>query len=95
MYGFGNYAADHFTARSYVYAPKWEKDVDYNPDHQRSSSALFTEDRGQDIICVLQVRGLGAIVLRATSSWTNKDGKLRFEGISTFTKADVGYSPKL
>lgn len=68
--------------------------IDYNPDHQRSSSALFIEDRGTDIVWILQVKGLGVIVMRAATSWRG-DGKMEFRGVSTFSKAEIGYAPSM
>lgn len=85
---FGNNFSDGYQSKSYKYEPKWEKDVDYNPDHRRSDSALFIEDRGHDIVWVLQVKGLGVIVLRALDSRS-------FCGLSEFTKEEIGYAPGL
>ena len=75
---FGNNAADGYVPRVHKYEPKWERTVDYSPDRRRSDGAMYIEDRGKDIIWVMQVRGLGALVFRATDSKT-------FEGVSTFT----------
>ena len=94
-YPFGNNWSDGYAAKSYVYKPAWERDIDYSPDHQRSSSAMFVEERGQDIVCVLQVRGLGAIVMRAQTDWRSTDGQLDFKGVSTFTKDEIGFTPNL
>jgi hypothetical protein len=92
---FGNNAYNGYQAKSYEYKPTWEKDVDYNPDHQPSSSASYYEDRGADVLFVMQVKGLGVVTMRATSSWGNPAGKLRFDGVGIFTKADIGYSPNI
>lgn len=66
----------------------WASIPDYNPDHQPSHSAMYIEDRGGDIVWLLQVKGLGVIMLRALDSRT-------FVGMSEFTKAEIGYSPDL
>lgn len=94
-YEFGNNRYDGYQAKPYVYRPTWQTDVDQNPDHRPSSSMLRTVDRGADIVMMIQVKGLGALCLRATSSYLNKDGKLRFEGVSLFDRFDIGYSPDL
>jgi hypothetical protein len=94
-YNFGNNASDGYQARPHEYTPAWEKQVDYNPDHQPSSGAIFIETMGADILGVFQVRGLGVLILRATPDLTDPLGKLKFTGLSIFTKADIGYSPQL
>jgi hypothetical protein len=95
MHNFGNNQYDGYQAKTYEYKPAWEKDVDYCPDRQPSSSALFYESRDDSVLFVMQVKGLGVVTMRATSSWENSDGKLRFDGVGIFTKADIGYSPDL
>jgi hypothetical protein len=63
-----------------------------NPDRMASSSATFIEERDGNIYWVMQVKGLGVIVLRGGTSWLLKDGKIEFKGMSTFTKSEIGYS---
>jgi hypothetical protein len=94
-HNFGNNYSDGHQAKSYDYKPTWEKDVDYNPDHQPSSSRKITVERGRDILMVLQVKGLGVITLRATTSWLDKDGDLHFEGCGIFDRGEIGYAPGL
>lgn len=68
----------------------WVEYKDFNPDRQRSSSGMIVEpdDKG-NYRWVLLVKGLGAIVMRASA---NPDtGRLEFQGISEFTDAEVGW----
>lgn len=94
FYDFGNNRNDGYTAKSYEYTPGWEKDVERNPDKLRSSAGMWIEDHNGDLMWVLQVKGahgekLGAMVLRASSSYKNSDGKLEFMGVSEFTAAEI------
>jgi hypothetical protein len=59
-----------------------------DPDRERSTSALYVEERENDIVYVLQVKGLGAIMMRASYS---DDDQLRFNGLSTFTESEIGF----
>ena len=68
---------------------RWVDYKDFNPDHQRSSGAMFIEDRGVDIVWVLQVKGLGALMLRADSD--RETGRLNFKGVSEFTDREIGH----
>ena len=65
---------------------------DYNPDHQRSWSALFIEEDTDGIRYTMQVKGLGVIIMRAVYE---TDGTLIFKGLSTFSKSEIGYSPTI
>jgi hypothetical protein len=94
-HNFGNNYSDGHHAHSYEYKPTWEKDVDYNPDHRPSSSAIHIADRGNDVIMVLQVKGLGVITLRASTSWLDKPGNVRFDGCGIFDRGEIGYAPGL
>lgn len=94
-HSFGNDHRDGYQAKAYEYAPTWEKDVDYNPDHQRSSSAMFIDDQGDEIRWVLQVKGLGVITMHAATNWESDLGRLEFKGVGIFTKGEIGYSPGL
>jgi hypothetical protein len=71
----------------------WETITNYNPDHCPSFSAKFYKDRSTEVQCILQVKGLGVITMRATRA--NEDGTLQFDGIGILTKSDIGYSPSL
>lgn len=73
----------------------WPRIDDFNPDHAPSRSAICYEALGDGVVCVLQVKGLGVLVLRATPDSSNADGKLVFAGVSEFTKGEIGYSPTL
>ncbi len=66
--------------------------IDYNPDHRPSSSAFFIEDKGNKVAAVLQVKGIGAVVLRAEY---DSNGLFTFYGMSIFSKAEIGYKPDL
>lgn len=63
--------------------------IDPNPDNQRSSSAMWVEDKGRELLWVLKVKGLGALVMRATSD--AETGRLSFEGLSEFTDSEIGW----
>jgi hypothetical protein len=56
-------------------------------DDRPSEAGLYAEDRGQDVIWVLPVQGLGAIVLRAQE----ENGALVFRGVSEFTDIQIGH----
>lgn len=86
---FGNNRGDDYTAKPYVYTPAWEKDVDYNPDHRPSDSDMFIEGRGDDVMCVLAVQGLGAVLFRVSVGATKADRQ--FHGMSLFTDAEIGH----
>jgi len=88
-YDWGNCFSDGYTMKTYEYKPKWDMTVDYNPDHRRSTSATYIEDRGKEILWVMQVRGLGAIVMRAGSD--KYTGRMDFRGVSEFTDAEIGH----
>lgn len=61
----------------------WTTEVERNPDKRRSSSRLELEDQGQELRWLMEVRGLGALLMRATSDPTT--GRLQFNGVATFT----------
>ena len=91
-YHFGNDHRDGYQAKSYEYKPEWEKDVDFNPDHYPSATPPIIEPDGASIRYCLPIRGLGVIILRGEMT----DHEVcEFKGVSIFTKADIGYSPKL
>lgn len=88
MNPFGNNAYDNYTAKPHVYEPKWEKQIDYNPDHRPSDSRCWIENRDDSAYEVLQVAGLGALVLRVGY---DADGKLVDKGVSEFTDGEIGW----
>jgi hypothetical protein len=75
----------------------WPTIPDYNPDCQPSSGAIYIEALGERVVGVLQVKGLGVLVFTALPpDFTDTRGKVRFDGaLSTFTKAEIGYSPNM
>ncbi len=89
MYNFGNTWEDGHTAMPYKYMPKWETEIDQNPDHLPSSSAMFIESRENDVIWVLAVAGLGALVLRA--DYEPESSTPVFKGVSEFSDAEIGW----
>lgn len=91
--GYNPYA--DFNPKPVKYEPKWEKNVDYNPDHQPSSSQHFVKDEGKTLLVVWQVKGLGVMTMRASSDPRSNTGKLIYHGMSIFTNDEIGYSPKL
>lgn len=69
--------------------PSSGKLINFDPDIRPSSSALWAEDRGADVIWVIQVKHFGALVLRATP--TDDGEKIEFNGVSGFTDAEIGW----
>ena len=88
---FGNNREDGYTAKPYVYAPKWEKTVDYNPDHAPSTSGMFIEERAKDIMWLLPVAGLGVLVMRAEYEMTGESMSMVFKGVSEFSDQEIGW----
>ena len=71
-------------------AEKWVAYKDYNPDRQRSTAGMWVEpDHQGNYRWVLAVKGLGALVMRATSNDTT--GRLNFQGLSEFTENEIGH----
>ena len=79
---------DYFSKPSYPAAPQWDL---RDPDREPSRSGMAAEDHEGMLHWVFKVKGLGVIVLRATSSYKNDDGKMAFKGMSTFTNTEVGF----
>lgn len=91
---FGNNYQDGYSAKPYDYKPAWEKDVERSPDKQWSKSGMWIEDREGNLLWCLQVKGahgerLGAIVMRAETSYRNPTGELTFMGLSSFTFDEI------
>lgn len=59
---------------------------DFNPDHNSSVSGLYVEEKDESVLYVLKVQQLGAIVMRASC---DDAGELVFDGVSTFTEAEI------
>lgn len=76
------------------YEPKWEKDIDYSPDRNRSSSDIITGVLKHRVVRIWQVRGLGVMVATADDV-TNEQGKLTFSNLAIFTKDEIGYVPNM
>lgn len=85
------YQDDKFGHKAYDYKPAWEKDIDYSPDHRPSDAGMVIEDRGDDVLWALPVRGLGVILMRASMV----DGKPVFNGLSTFTDDEIKFNDGL
>lgn len=93
---YGDFYSDNTSQPAYQ-SPTPVKLIDYSPD-RNPSAGLFTFDaRQDDIIYVLQVRDLGAIVLRAKYVIPEDSvvAKLMISDMSTFTRAEIGYSEKV
>jgi hypothetical protein len=75
----------------------WPAIEDFNPDHQRSHSAIYIEALGERTIGVLQVKGLGVLVFTALPpDYSDPSGRVTFDGtLAIFTKDEVGYAPNL
>jgi hypothetical protein len=69
----------------------WVEYKDFNPDHQISSSGRWVEpdDKGS-FRYVLEVKGLGVLVMRGTARADDPSGRLVFEGVSIFTEQEIG-----
>lgn len=84
------------SGHAYKYEPKWEKDIDYSPDHHPSTSSMYIEDRlDGSTVWIFAVRGLGAIVMRAAYEDEGSVRSLQFKGVSIFDKGEIGYTPQL
>ena len=59
---------------------------DFNPDHNSSVSGLYIEEKDDTVVYAMKVRGLGAIVMRASC---DEEGDLVFDGVSTFTEKEI------
>lgn len=60
-----------------------------NPDLFPSTSPKWIESMGDGVVGVFAVRGLGAIVMRATVNAADPKGKLVFKGMSIFSDAEI------
>ncbi len=63
---------------------------DFNPDNKRSGFKWVIESRETDVIAMLEVKGLGALVMRAKES-DPETGRLEFTGLSLFTDSEIGH----
>lgn len=64
----------------------WAPIENYNPDRQRSHSALFMDETPDGMRWILAVKGLGAITLGAQF---DEAGVLQFQGVAIFTDAEI------
>ena len=60
----------------------------WSGSEKRSTSSTWVEACGEEYRWVMQVKGLGAIILRADSD--PDTGRLIFSGVSTLTNAEIG-----
>ena len=65
-----------------TFYPPTETLVETSPDKRRSNSRITAVDLGTESIWLIEVRGLGVISMRAT---TTPSGDYIFNGLSTFT----------
>ena len=77
----GEYGSSFGKAAS-GFVPPHETLVETNPDKRRSSSRIKAYDLGSESIWLVEVRGLGVMSMRATSS---PSGRYHFKGCSSFT----------
>jgi len=78
---------------AYKYAPSWQADIERHPDKRPSASRMLVVDRGKEgLVWLLEVRGCGAIVMRAASS--TQSGRLHFQGVSLFTDEEIQFEPR-
>jgi hypothetical protein len=98
-YDFGNNWHDGHQAKPYVYEPKWEKGVDYNPDHQPSSSERFSrivDKNGEhSYFLFLHCKGLGVITIRLRPDPADPRGRLTVDSGAILDQSEIGYSPAL
>ena len=94
-HNFGNNASDGYRAASYTYAPKWEKLMDYNPDHYPSRSAFYTLPTQHGSRWFLQVKGFGVLTINLESNWKDPRGRLKPMGVSALEKSEIGCAPNL
>lgn len=75
----------------------WARIDNYNPDCNRSHSAIYIETLGDRVVGVLQVKGLGVLVFAAQPpDYEDASGKLKFDRtLAIFSKEDIGYCPEL
>lgn len=71
----------------------WSRIDDYNPDHQRSWSALYIEPTATGLRWFLQVKGLGVITVYQEGS--AETGRLEPLRVGALEKQQVGYCPSL
>lgn len=90
---FPGYGSELYTLPQKKHADNWYQDIERNPDKLRSTSELWFESVGEDIYCVMRVRGCGAIVMKATTG--HADGKLRFSGLNIFTDEQIKFETEL
>jgi hypothetical protein len=63
-----------------------DPEVERSPDRQPSHSRYVVEDRGRDVVAVLEVRGLGAIVIRGTVA-----NATEWHGVSIFSTDELQF----
>lgn len=85
---------DWYQHKAPKYEPKWEKQVDYNPDHHPSFSRVITGIAGNRIIRLYHVRGYGVLVFE-TYTEAHDDKVLNRDGCAIFTNEEIGYAPHL
>ena len=63
--------------------------IERHPDKLRSASRLYLEERDRSLYWLLEVRGYGALLMRASTG--HEDGKLQFDGVSIFTDEEIKF----
>jgi len=76
-----------YESAPYKYEPKFDELIERHPDKRRSESKVEVVVRGKNLVWLLEVRGLGAITMRAGSD--KKTGRLQFDGVGIFTRDQI------
>lgn len=67
--------------------PPAEEWRELSPDKRPSSADLQVVDRGRETFMLMEVHGHGVLCMRCTTG--HSDGKLHFEGVSSFTNQQL------
>lgn len=89
----GYYTPELYTLPQKKQAEGWYQDIERNPDKLKSTGGLWFECRGDEIYCVMEVRGCGAITMKATTG--HADGLLRFSGLNIFTDEQIKFETEI
>ena len=60
-----------------------------------SSEARSVTLQGADLVELLEVRGLGVLMIRNQARFEDPRGRFMPEGCASFTSQEIGYSPRL
>jgi hypothetical protein len=54
-----------------------------------SPSRLFRDTRGSSYYLIMEVEGHGALVIRSSADPSDPEGKLKLNGVSTFSQESI------